>query len=127
MNLKSLTLCVALIATISCSKTENEEGINGKWFLVNASGGIAGISQNFPKGDILWTFDDEKLKVVNDYTGQWNVSLPSNEYTIDIENTIEGQVLNLSDQYFANIRIANDSLILSQDQFADGFGFIFIR
>ncbi len=125
--MKLSVIFVLMFSLMSCCKEENKDGLEGKWFLVNAAGGIAGISQNYPKGDITWVFDDEKVNIVNNYAGQWNVSFPTMSKSYKIISTIEGDELHIDNQYFANSQISKDTLFLNQSQFADGFGFVLVR
>jgi len=125
--MKLSVIFVLMFSLMSCCKEENKDGLEGKWFLVNAAGGIAGISQNYPKGVITWVFDDEKVNIVNNYAGQWNVSFPTMSKSYKIISTIEGDELHIDNQYFANSQISKDTLFLNQSQFADGFGFVLVR
>jgi len=125
--MKLSVIFVLMFSLMSCCKEENKDGLEGKWFLLNAAGGIAGISQNYPKGDITWVFDDEKVNIVNNYAGQWNVSFPTMSKSYKIISTIEGDELHIDNQYFANSQISKDTLFLNQSQFADGFGFVLVR
>ena len=125
--MKVFVYLVLMVSLMSCCKEETKDGLEGKWFLVNATGGIAGISQNYPKGDIFWTFESGKVKIINNYKGQWNVSPPTMEKDYKIVPTIEGNELHLDNEYFVNFQISKDSLLLNQRQFADGFGFVLVR
>jgi len=125
--MKIFVYLVLMFSLISCCKEETKDGLEGKWFLVNATGGIAGISQNYPKGDISWTFDNGNVKIVNNYTGQWNVSPQTMQKDYKIVPTIEGSELHLDNEYFVNFQVSNDSLLLNQLQISDGFGFILVR
>lgn len=123
-----VTLIISLfLSLMSCGKEETKDGLEGKWFLVNATGGIAGISQNYPKGDIIWTFDDNTLSIANNYTGQWNVSPPNAKKNYKIVSTKEGTELHLDGEYFVNFHLTNDSLFLNEMKISDGFGFILTR
>ena len=125
--MKVFVYLVLMVSLMSCCKEETKDGLEGKWFLVNATGGIAGISQNYAKGDISWTFENGKVKIINNYKGQWNVSPPTMEKDYKIVPTIEGNELHLDNEYFVNFQISKDSLLLNQLQFADGFGFVLVR
>jgi hypothetical protein len=125
--MRSIVIFVLMFSSISCNKEETKDGLEGRWFLVNATGGIAGISQIYPKGDISWTFENGKLKIINNYSGNWNVSPPAMEKDYKIVSTADGNELHLDNAYFVNFQISKDSLLLNQLQFADGFSFVLVR
>ena len=129
MKINHVFLGLFLTLLSGCCKEETQNGLEGKWFLINASGGIAGISQDYPKGQIIWNFDDDdQLHITNNYTGNWNVSFPSQDLSYQIKETIEGDELILDNEYFGNILLQmEDTLLISQAQFADGFGFLFVK
>lgn len=125
--MRSIVIFALIVGMVSCCKEETKDGLEGKWFLVKATGGIAGISQDYPQGDIYWTFEDSKVKIVNNYKGQWNVSPQSMEKDYKIVPTVEGNELHLDNDYFVNFQISKDTLLFNQLQFADGFGFVLVR
>jgi hypothetical protein len=129
MRTTYLMLAFIVILFSSCCKDYGSlGGIEvGKWFLVNTSGGLAGINQNYPKGEITWTFESAQLVIKNNYTGPWNVSLESNSFEYQTRNSIEGDELFLDDKYYTNISIKGDSMFLAEFQVADGFNFTLIR
>lgn len=48
-----------------------QEAPPGSWSLVNVSGSIAGVSHDFPMGQVIWTFnDDNTIDVVNNNPDQ---------------------------------------------------------
>ncbi|MBP9196864.1 MAG: hypothetical protein KBF35_04300 [Saprospiraceae bacterium] len=125
--MRSILIFALIFGLISCCKEENKDGLDGKWFLIKASGGFAGISQNYPKGDITWSFDDGVVNIVNNYTGQWNVSPASMKKEYKVVPTVEGSELHLDNDYFVNFQISKDTMLFNQLQFADGFGFVLVR
>lgn len=45
---------------------EQPQSAEGRWSLINISGSIAGVSNNFPEGQITWTFNpDSTIDIVN--------------------------------------------------------------
>jgi O-glycosyl hydrolase len=125
--MKVFVYLVLMFSMTNCNKEETKDGLEGRWFLVNATGGIGGISQIYPKGDISWTFENGKLKIINNYSGQWNVSPPTMEKDYKIVSTADGNELHLANAYFVNFQVSKDSLLLNQLQFADGFSFVLVR
>jgi hypothetical protein len=116
-----------LLLLISCNK-DDDLLIEGKWSMINATGGIAGVNQNFPEGQINWTFDNGTLKIENKYTGQFNVSFPTGTYTYQEINLSNISTLYINDQQFGDFIISKESLVIDQSSFmADGFRYTFIR
>lgn len=48
---------------ISCS-TNNDLSIEEKFYLVNVSGGFAGVNENFDRGQIIWTFNEQNSTLI---------------------------------------------------------------
>ncbi len=121
-------LSMMIIVLLSCNKDDNTGIIEGRWSMINATGGIAGFNQNYPKGQILWTFDGGALGIENKYTGQFNFSYPTGTYRYLELNPSNIRTLYINDQQFGDIKISNDSLFIDQASFiADGFRYLFIR
>ncbi len=128
MKISLWVLCVATTILFSCHKEETKEGISGTWNVVHASGTVAGIHQDYPKGDITWSFGD-KLVIENKYTGNLNFGQPSGTYTYEVKkNSKEGDELYLSGRIFSNIiKLTSDSLVLFEQHISDGVRLILVR
>ena len=75
--MKILKLFIILISLPFCTGCNNDDdkgpdpsqntGLQGKWNLINISGGFAGYNYDFEKGLITWTFNEANstLTVVN--------------------------------------------------------------
>ena len=123
----SIFFSMMVLSFISCNK-DNDSLLEDKWSMINATGGIAGFNQNYPVGQINWTFDDGTLKIENKYTGQFNFSFPTGKYTYQEINLSNISTLYINDQQFGDIKISNNSLTIDQSSFmADGFMYTFIR
>ncbi len=121
-------ITLLIFVLLSCNKDNKEENLEGKWNLVNATGGIAGFNINYPKGQIIWIFDDGTLSIDNKYAGQLNFSFPSGNYRYFEINPSNLTTLYINDQQFGDIKISNDSLIIDQSSFiSDGFKYLYIR
>ena len=117
-----------LLSMIACNKDDKDAVLEGKWSMVNATGGIAGFNQNYPKGQILWTFDGGVLSIENKYIGQLNFSYPTGTYRYLELNPSNVRTLYINDQQFGDVKISSDSLVIDQASFlADGFRYLFIR
>jgi len=94
-NLKSLIGLFALLSLSACSdddsNTNPAETITDNWTLVTATGTIAGTTDEFPHGTIVWKFNaGNTVTVVNNNTDESLQSgLPSGTYTYTILNTSE--------------------------------------
>lgn len=73
--MKYLKLLIILISLPFCTGCNNDDDkgpgpdpqnteLEGKWNLVNISGGFAGFNYDFEKGLITWTFDESEKKIV---------------------------------------------------------------
>ena len=127
-NLKPLMMFYLFLSLIlACTKSDTPaEEISGSWNLVKVRGTIAGIEQDYPIGDIIWTFDNGNIIVRNNYTGQWNVSMTSGTYPYTID-TSKNNLLEVKSEYFGNYDIKKDTLNITQSLISDGIDFTFIR
>ena len=94
--MKTIKLFFALLCltTVSCNDNDDKaiavpaamnpnEAIDGNWSLVNVNGGIAGTSDDYPEGLIVWKFNSANQTVVVQNGNTDPISqdiLPSGEY-----------------------------------------------
>ncbi|MBK8517682.1 MAG: hypothetical protein IPL55_15785 [Saprospiraceae bacterium] len=121
-------LGMIFLTLIACHKDEESNGLQGSWSMINATGGIAGFNQNYPKGQIVWKFDDGDLAITNNYNGQLNFSyLTGNHHYFEIIPAKQ-TVLYIDEHQFGDISISNDTLVIDQSSsISDGFLFTFVR
>ena len=66
MKIKLLiVLCCSLVLT-NCSvsnDSDTQQNYKNLWHLINVSGGIAGINENFELETIIWSFNETTLKL----------------------------------------------------------------
>jgi hypothetical protein len=151
MKILKITLSILLIGFLmSCQKEnlfdsdknvtrrfENSNQLTGKWTLVNISGGIVGASDNFQPGWITWEFkeNNHQLKVIENVptaTVYITYGLESGNYTYtnnttpsNCENNFES--LTINNQFESCYKITNNTLVIDNNQIADGFKFTLIR
>jgi hypothetical protein len=130
-------LCL-FILVLSCEKQKypaaaptETEGIDGNWNLVLATGGLAGISETYQVGEILWTFDssDSSVVVVNNVNSGIYYSLPAGTYPFwESSNSNGDLVINVNGEEMGVRTISNDTLDIGADQvILDGFSLKFVR
>ena len=69
---------------ISCS-TDNDLSVEQKFYLVNVSGGFAGVNENFDKGQIIWTFNEQNSTLnIEKTTNESFSGLNEGVYSFDI-------------------------------------------
>ncbi len=114
---------------------ENQNQLSGKWTLVNISGGFAGTNMGFQPGWITWTFNaiNQQLIVVN------NNPMPNPVYdglqtgNYNYNNIImsscgnETMPLNIINSFESCYKITNNTLVIDNNQIADGFKFTLVR
>ena len=121
-----------------CADTDTpveDEPLKGTWYLLNISGGFAGMDQDFEKGSIIWEFDLEQqsLRVINNafsnalYTG---LDTASYRYSVHVENG--SSYLRVNDVEFGGVTFFDSKMVVdqnlgSQGNGADGFVFVMER
>ncbi|RZK08031.1 MAG: hypothetical protein EOO46_14355 [Flavobacterium sp.] len=94
-NIKSLLSLFSLLLFLSCSDDDNviapTETLTGNWTLITASGTIAGTTDEFPHGRIVWKFNtNNTVTIVNNNTDESLQSgLPSGTYPYTVSNNSE--------------------------------------
>ena len=66
-NLILSCLCASILF-LSCKSDDDamqQDNLSGNWDLILVKGGLAGVSDTIPKGDITYTFNDGLLKLEN--------------------------------------------------------------
>ena len=123
-------LFVFSLFVLSCSNDDdqvstNEPTLQGEWSLVNVSGGLAGVDDDFPAGLITWDFnlETQELTVINTnvelviYDG-----LPTGTYSYTIETTTGSDaIIVINNQNMAVVTITATDLVLDDGVAVDGF------
>ncbi len=130
-------ICILLFFTIiGCSGDDdttdpnmNSSGLNGKWSLVQVTGGFVGVDDSFENGVIVWDFNEaaKRVQVTNNNTKDviYDV-LPSGtyDYTVDgVQSNLEFVVDKKKMGKFQLI----DNQFTVEEQLKDGFRVVFRR
>jgi len=111
----------ALCLSSSCDN-DNANTKSESWFLVNISGGIAGINEDFEKGIIVWTFNEEDaILTVENTTGSTN-GFESGTYSYNILNTNDQRYLVVENNEIGGITTSGNQLIINQNMQSGGSG-----
>ena len=127
-------VCILLFLAIGCSEDDdtspnpNLSGVQGEWNLVNVTGGLIGLNENFEKGVIVWEFNEGKkiLKITNNNTTNVYDVLPSGTYAYSILTVNDSKELIIDDKNIGNFELTTDQFTID-DQFRDGFRATFNR
>ncbi|MDO7171685.1 hypothetical protein [Mariniflexile sp. AS56] len=134
-----LIIFLSFLTLTNCS-TDNDDYYKEQvyrtyWHLINVSGGIAGVDNNFDLNKIVWTFDDEThtLTVSNTNTTDVEDGFDTGEYTYSVtEDANKEQFLTIESNEFGHMTISETELIINQNMTtngsgADGFMYTFKR
>lgn len=122
---KFLMIAIVLISALSigCSNDDdtNDENktptLNGKWNLVNVSGGIQGIDQDFQKGTVVWDFNqsDETVTIINNNQLQGVYDgFPSGTYSYGITSPADAEVLVVNEISLGTVDLKINTLTIEQ-------------
>lgn len=133
-KMKYLVCALFLFLAIGCSEDDdtspnpNLSGLQGEWHLVNVTGGLIGINENFEKGVIVWVFNEETkvVKITNKNTTDVYDVLPSGTYTYSILAVNDSKELIIDDKNIGNFELSTNQFTID-DQFRDGFRATFNR
>jgi len=118
-------LLILIICSLCLSSSCDNDKANSKtesWFLVNISGGIAGINEDFEKGIIVWTFNEEdSLLTVENTTGSTN-GFESGTYTYSILNTNGKRYLIVENNEIGGMITSENQLTIDQNMQSGGSG-----
>ena len=131
-----VVLCLTLVF-LNCKSDddsqENSATLQGEWSLVNVSGRLAGVDDNFDTGVIVWSFDQETFTLTVTNTNTETVvydGLPTGTYDYKVLTT-DGVTSSLviDDYDFSMIidTLTRTTLLLDDGIVVDGFGVIFMR
>lgn len=131
-NFFLLIIICSLNLSSSCDNDDVNNSKTETWFLVNISGGFAGINNDIEKGTVIWTFNpqDSILKIENnndDVSG-----FDSGIYSYSILNANNKNYLVIEGNEFGGMITSGNELIIDQNiQFegsgADKFRFRFVK
>lgn len=117
-----------LLYLSNCSQTDDNEKkdvLEGSWNLTTISGGFAGIDDDYPAGDIVWTFvsSESKLEINNNNTANTLYDgLPTGEYIYTLLTVDNELFLKINGDEFAGIILSENRLTLDQNRSSSGSG-----
>ena len=124
-------LFIALIAiTFGCKKeitsahssVKSESELKGKWNLVHVYGGIMGVNEQYPAGDVTWNFTADSVIVEHTGTNSTYFSLPSGTYAYDVIQTGGNTYLSISQSEMGQFIINGTSMDIDQNKYSTGEG-----
>lgn len=108
------------------SKFESEN-IIGEWDLLNINGGLAGFDIQFEKGQILWSFDEDRVNITNNASNEVYSGFESGEYSYKVTMVENEPFLTIDNENLGRITyLSNDSLVVDQ-RYVDGFQFVLAK
>ncbi|MBY8961345.1 hypothetical protein KJK34_01120 [Flavobacterium sp. D11R37] len=133
MKTKLFSVVLFALLFISCSDDDRRLPYSGEplepatWQLVNVSGSIAGIDDDFEPGAVKWTFNtDNTVTVVNNNTDEAKTDFfDSGNYTYGyVENTDSPEAcqntIKISNIDFGCVNVTGNTMRFTQP-YADGY------
>lgn len=107
---------------INCS-TNNNLSIEQKFNLVNVSGGFAGVNENFDKGQIIWTFNEQNSTLnIEKNTNESFSGLNEGIYSYSIENINNHLFLHINENELGGVSTYENGVIIDENTRSTGSG-----
>ncbi len=122
-----LVLCSALILT-NCSvgnDTNEQQNYKRIWHLINVSGGISGVNENFQLETITWSFNEttSKLTVVNNNQDDAiQDGLDSGTYDYSILNEGGQSYISIGTSEFGEVIFSQNGMQIDGNKLSTGTG-----
>ncbi|WP_282030300.1 hypothetical protein [Winogradskyella eximia] len=129
-------ILVLMLSTLSCNSDDDTEQnseptLNGSWSLVNVTGGLAGVDDDFEIGLIIWDFNQDNLELTVTNNNTANViydGFPSGTYDYEIFTETNGEMsVVINTVSYRVTTLASSQLVIDEGIVADGFLLTFIR
>jgi len=124
-----LVALVSIMFLTNCSIEDNGNDNTSKvttlWNLINVSGGIAGVDNNFDMGDIVWTFNEvTSTLTVNNNNSDDGVEdgLNSGSYPYYVYESDEALFLIINTAEYGGFTVLENQLIIDQNSTSTGSG-----
>lgn len=117
---------------LSCNNDDdpdnNSATISGTWSLINVSGGLAGVDEDFDKGLIVWTFNENTstLTIENNSTGTFT-GYPSGNYNYSLETNNDVENITIDNFEMVISSLTENEMIIDEGSILDGFFYKFSR
>lgn len=134
--MKNIFLIFLSVSMLTCSLDDGTESPqnNGKWNLINISGGITGNEINLQTGDVTWVFDEINSDLIIEYNINDDPAglLRSGTYNFEIKTINNKSYLFVDNVELGNIVVGNDRFTLNQNILSTGnasdlYVFTFVR
>ena len=129
----TFTLLMLSCNTDGNSQQNAEPTIGGQWNLVNVTGGLAGVDDDFEVGLIIWDFNEDNLELTVTNNNTANViydGLSSGTYDYEVLSTTGETAYLVIHNFGINheiITLNASQLVLDEGVAADGFLLTFSR
>lgn len=123
-----LVTILSLITLTSCSLGGDDDQLKEYktyWHLINVSGGIAGVDNDFALNKIIWSFEEEEnnLIVNNTNTGNQEDGFDTGTYNYSLdENENKELFLIINSNEFGNIVVSDSQMLIDQNITTSGTG-----
>lgn len=115
-----ILICGMLL--ISCS-TNNNLSIEQKFYLVNVSGGFAGVNDSFDRGQIIWIFNEQNSTLnIEKHTNDSFSGLNEGIYSYSIENINNDLFLHINENELGGVSTYENGMIIDENMRSTGSG-----
>jgi len=115
-----ILICGMLL--ISCS-TNNNLSIEQKFYLVNVSGGFAGVNDSFDRGQIIWIFNEQNSTLnIEKHTNDSFSGLNEGIYSYSIENINNDLFLHINENELGGVSTYENGMIIDENTRSTGSG-----
>lgn len=129
MKKNILIVTCSIFAFLNCSvnndRSINSDNVKYLWHLINVSGGIAGIDEQFELGTIVWEFNEDTstLTVTNNNENS-NVEngLDTGTYEFSVLNVDNKTYLVINSNEIGSFEISQNILTINQNEMSNGTG-----
>lgn len=129
MKKNILIVKCSIFAFLNCSvnndRSINSDNVKYLWHLINVSGRIAGIDEQFELGTIVWEFNEDTstLTVTNNNENS-NVEngLDTGTYEFSVLNVDNKTYLVINSNEIGSFEISQNILTINQNEMSNGTG-----
>jgi hypothetical protein len=133
--MKKIVFILLSVLLLSCSLSNDTTTTSrdGKWSLINISGGIAGIEINLEKGQITWVFDEANNNLIVEVNiDDPMIGLSEGVYSFELKTINNEQFLFVNGTEFGALTVSETQLNIDQNitstgSGADMYAFQFVR
>ncbi|SDG71733.1 hypothetical protein [Winogradskyella thalassocola] len=124
-----------MLLILSCNSDDDAQQnpaptLNATWSLVNVTGGLAGVNDDFESGTITWHFNNEPSEITvtnNDTSNAIHSGYPSGIYSYEVVTTSNDTTVVIENTDLRVISLTTNQLILDEGMVSDGFQYTFSK